>query len=169
VSTKQEISIHDNRLVSYEVFCERREICLRTEFRDRGEPFELTDVFFTGVAAYDFWHDSDIGTIIFDITEVPAVDIYAEHADQFREGVRYGWPGDWADSAETAASFFVGHGIRGFELASSCGMSGWVLARDMKMETRAGSSIAQPCAAPNGGPATQLGNSGVSEGPPSVS
>lgn len=27
---------------------------------------------------------------------------------------------------------------------------------------------AEPCAAPNGGPATQLGNSGVTEGPPSV-
>ena len=30
-------------------------------------------------------------------------------------------------------------------------------------------SKGQPCAAPNGGPATQLGNSGVTEGPPSVS
>jgi len=29
--------------------------------------------------------------------------------------------------------------------------------------------IAEPCAPPNGGPATQLGNSGVPEGPPSVS
>ncbi|MBE7504419.1 MAG: hypothetical protein HS113_29835 [Verrucomicrobiales bacterium] len=29
--------------------------------------------------------------------------------------------------------------------------------------------IAEPDAAPNGGPATQLGNSGVTEGPPSVS
>jgi hypothetical protein len=28
---------------------------------------------------------------------------------------------------------------------------------------------AEPCAAPNGGPTTQLGNSGVTEGPPSVS
>jgi hypothetical protein len=28
---------------------------------------------------------------------------------------------------------------------------------------------AEPCAAPNGGPATQLGNSSVTEGPPSVS
>ena len=28
---------------------------------------------------------------------------------------------------------------------------------------------AEPCAAPNGGPATQLGNSGVTDGPPSVS
>ena len=31
------------------------------------------------------------------------------------------------------------------------------------------SQPAQPCAAPNGGPATRLGNSGVTEGPPSVS
>ena len=29
--------------------------------------------------------------------------------------------------------------------------------------------IAQPCAPPNGGPTTQLGNSGATEGPPSVS
>ena len=28
---------------------------------------------------------------------------------------------------------------------------------------------AEPCAAPNGGPATPVGNSGVTEGPPSVS
>jgi len=32
-----------------------------------------------------------------------------------------------------------------------------------------GHETAQPCAAPNGGPATQLGNSAVREGPPSVS
>jgi hypothetical protein len=29
--------------------------------------------------------------------------------------------------------------------------------------------ITEPCASPNGGPATQLGKSGVTEGPPSVS
>jgi hypothetical protein len=34
---------------------------------------------------------------------------------------------------------------------------------------RPGRTITEPCAAPNGGPATQLGNSGVTEGPPSVS
>jgi hypothetical protein len=34
---------------------------------------------------------------------------------------------------------------------------------------RRSSGIAEPGAAPNGGPATQLGDSGVTEGPPSVS
>jgi hypothetical protein len=144
VNNSREISIHDNRLISYEVFCERREICFRTEFRDRGEPFEFSDVFFTGVIAYDFWHDSEMGTIIFDITEVPAADIYAEHEEEFRAGVRYGWPGEWAETPEEAASYFQKHGVRGFELASSCGMSGWVLAREMKMETRTGTGSAQP-------------------------
>jgi hypothetical protein len=149
VSANEEISIHDNHLVSYEVFCERREICLRTEFRDGGVPFELTNVIFTGVAAYDFWHDSDIGTIIFDIVEVPAADIYAEHCDQLREGVRYGWRGDWAETTEMAVSYFQEHGIRGFELCSSCGMAGWVLAGEMKKEIKSENRIAQPSAGGN--------------------
>jgi hypothetical protein len=33
----------------------------------------------------------------------------------------------------------------------------------------ANQDVAEPCAAPNGGPGTRLGNSGVNEGPPSVS
>jgi hypothetical protein len=37
------------------------------------------------------------------------------------------------------------------------------------VRTNTEDSIAQPDAAPNGGTATQLGNSGVTEGPPSVS
>jgi hypothetical protein len=39
-------SVHDNFIVSYEVHCERREIRLHTEYRDRGEPFEITVVVF---------------------------------------------------------------------------------------------------------------------------
>ena len=133
----EEVSVHDNVLVSYEVFCERREIRLCTEFRDRGEPYEFTDVVFTGVVAYDFRHDSEIGTIIFDVTEVPAADIYDQHADQFRAGARYGWPGEWIESLEIAVAHFKKHSIRGFEISSSCGMDGWVLARDMHKYLRA--------------------------------
>jgi hypothetical protein len=132
MNESQDISIHDNLLDSYEVFCQRREIHFHTVFRDRGEPFEFTDVIFTGVAAYDFWHDSDIGTIIFDICEIPPTQIYAEHAEQFRNGVCYGWPGEWAFCSESAAAHFQQHKIRGFELSSSCGMSGWVLAQHMQ-------------------------------------
>ena len=123
-----EISVHDNRLVSYEVLCRQRAIHLRTEFQDGGGPFEFTEIIFTGVAAYDFWHDSVSGNIIFDIDEVSPSDIYADHGQQFRDGLRYGWPGDWAATAESAAAYFLQHLIRGFELSSSSGMSGWILA-----------------------------------------
>lgn len=134
---RQEISVHDNHLVSYEVLCERREIRFHTEFRDRGEPYEFTQVLFTGVVCYDFDYDSDLGNIIFDIDEIPAADIYLDHAEQFRAGVRFGWPGEWAESADAATAYFLDHGIRGFHLSSSLGMCGWVLAHGMQNVTAA--------------------------------
>ena len=125
---ENEISVHDNVLVSYEVNCEQRSICLHTQFRDRGEPFELTDVLFTGVVAYHFEHDSQIGTVLFDIENVAAIEIYRENADSFRAGMPYGWPGEWAATEDSASVFFRENGIHGFMVASSCGLSGWVLA-----------------------------------------
>ena len=136
MSDDEEISVHDNVLVSYEVLCERREIRLRTEYRERGEPYEATDVLFTGVVAYDFQHDSEGATILFHISEVPPDDIYAGCADEFREGIRYGWPGQWAQSAASAAAHFQQHSTRGFEIRPSCGMGGWVLASGMQMQRR---------------------------------
>ena len=41
----EDISVHDNFLISYEVLCQEREIYLHTAFLDR-EPHEYTDVIF---------------------------------------------------------------------------------------------------------------------------
>ena len=133
--SKQQISVHDNFLVSYEVHCERREIRFETEYRDRGHPFELTKVLFQRVEAYQFRFDNS-ANIIFDVDEVPAMSLYAEHATQLQEGTRYGWPGDWAQTPEAANGYFRLNAVRGFVLHSSFGMDGWVLARGMQMETR---------------------------------
>jgi len=119
------------------VRCQRREIRFHTEYRDQGEPYERTEVIFTGVACYDFERDSDLGTILFDIEEVRASDIYDAHGEQLRAGVRYGWPGCWAESAESAAAYFQEHGILGFQISSSCGMCGCVLAQHMQNVIRA--------------------------------
>jgi hypothetical protein len=126
-------SVHDNFLVSYEVHCERREIRLHTEYRDSGEPFERTVVVFTGVEAYCFEHDC-LGNIVFDIEEIPAETILTQHQAQFEEGHRLaGWPRFWQKSLDDTRSYLREHGTRGFELSSSYGMSGWVLAQDMQM------------------------------------
>lgn len=126
-----DISVHDNTLISYEVFCSTREMRLHTEFRDGPGPIEVTDLIFSGVVCYDFQHDSVLGTIIFDLEEVPPDDIYRDHIEEFLAGIRYGWPGDWGVSSGSAAAYFQQHGIRGFILSASCGMNGWILAREM--------------------------------------
>jgi hypothetical protein len=143
-----EISVHDNVLVSYEVNCERRSICLHTQFRDRGPPFELTDVIFTGVVAYQFEHDSTIGTILFDVEDVAAIQVWRENAASFRAGMPYGWPGEWADSEEAATLYFRENAIFGYIVASSCGLSGWILAKCQSRQTSAAQDKAEQSDAP---------------------
>ena len=126
-----DISVHDNFLVSYEVRCEQREIRLHTEYRDKGEPFEHTDVIFTGVCAYHFIQDC-FTNIIFDIDEISPETIYRDHRAEFEAGWRYGWPGDWGKTEEDANAYFREHGVHGYSLHSSCGMEGWILGQKME-------------------------------------
>jgi hypothetical protein len=132
-----DISVHDNFLVSYEVYCERREIRLRTEFRDKGKPFEHTDLIFTDVCAYHFRQDC-FTNIIFDIDEIAAETIYRDHRAEFEAGWRYGWPGDWSKTEEAALAYFRECGVRGYVLHSSCGMDGWILGQKMEKISRDG-------------------------------
>jgi hypothetical protein len=143
-----EISVHDNVLVSYEVNCERRTICLHTQFRDRGPPFELTDVIFTGVVAYQFEHDSTIGTILFDVEDVDAIQVWRDNAASFRAGIPYGWPGEWANAEESAQLFFRENSIVGYVVAASCGLRGWILAKGQSRQTSASRSKAEQSDAP---------------------
>jgi hypothetical protein len=129
-------SVHDNFLAGYEVHCDRQAIRLRTEFRDKGEPYELTDVLFSGVEAYEFHHDN-FGNIIFDVAEVSLEKLVGDLAEHFAEGHRQsGWPHFWRDSAAAALEYLQQHSIRAFELRSSYGMRGWVLAKEMQKVSR---------------------------------
>jgi hypothetical protein len=126
-------SVHDNFIVSYEVHCERREIRLHTEYRDRGEPFEITVVVFTGVEAYCFGHDC-LGNIVFEIEEIPAETILTKYQAEFEEGHRLaGWPRFWQNTLDESRTYLRDNAIRGFELTSSYGMSGWILSREMRI------------------------------------
>lgn len=124
-----DISVHDNRLLSYCVNNDTREIRLHTVYED-GEPQEHTDVVFSGVAAYHFEQDN-FGTIIFDIRAAEAAAIYAGDKERFKTGQKYGWPGVWNTSETAALAYLLAQGVKGFVLSSSYGMNGWVLARSM--------------------------------------
>lgn len=133
-----DISVHDNHLLSYIVSSETREIRLRTVYPayDQVEA-EYTDVIFTGVIAYHFINDS-FGTIITDVSETSVESIYAEYKDLFDVGKRYGWPGIWNENEKREAdpAYLGAQGIKGFYLSSAIGMTGWVLAKDMRIEPR---------------------------------
>lgn len=128
-----ELSVHDNFLVSYEVLCEQREIRLHTEFRDvaLGAPFEYTDVVFRGVFAYHFQQDT-LMNIIFDIEEVAVTDILEKSQALFAAGRPYGWPRVEGSPQPNLEAYLSANDVRGFEIASSYGLSGWVLAQSME-------------------------------------
>jgi hypothetical protein len=126
------ISVHDNRVIAYQVDCERRRIVLHTRFDER-EPVELTDVIFEGVEAYELAGDN-FGNILFDVREIPIAQLVDEHRATFAEGVVFAWPGSWNESPEAALRHFEAEGVKAFEIASAFGLAGWVVARACRRE-----------------------------------
>ena len=128
----QEVSIHDNRVLAYEVDAERRQITLRTRF-DNQQPPEYTDVVFEKVLAYHFEGD-DFATILLDIEEILLDQLVERNAELFDRMRRFPWPGAWNDSVEGCLAYFVSKGGRAFEITSACGMDGWVIAGACRFE-----------------------------------
>jgi hypothetical protein len=127
------LSVHDNLLISYEVQCEARTIILRTEYRAQNEPTEFTNVIFKGVEGYHFEHDA-FGNILFGLEAIPAEQLLKEYGTEISESYRMaGSPGPWAANLETASGYLEEQGVQGFILSSSCGLDGWVLAREVSI------------------------------------
>jgi hypothetical protein len=71
-----EPSVHDNRILSYTVLAETREIRISTVYDEVDLP-EQAEILFTGVLAYHFEGDT-LSTIIFDVEERPFAEVYRE-------------------------------------------------------------------------------------------
>jgi hypothetical protein len=127
------LSVHDNLLVSYEVQCEARTITLRTEYREANRPTDFANVVFEGVQGYHFENDA-FGNIIFGVEAVPVEHVLTEFGADISESYRMaGSPGPWAADLGSAPTYLREHGIKGFTLSSSYGLSGWVLAKEMSI------------------------------------
>lgn len=134
MKNSREISIHDNSLLGYEVDAAKQKITLRTEFIEASTS-EKTDVIFSDVIAYHFVNDS-FSTILYGIKEIDSNQIVMENWMAFEEGWKSsGWPGEWATSKEKASAYISQNSIQGFSIESSIGMSGWVLAKSMRIQS----------------------------------
>lgn len=126
-------SVHDNVVDAIEVrpFDGTLTIRTRNPYATSDAP-DVTEVRFDGVAAYSL---KDVlfrtGNILFDIVEEPILDLFAASASDLAEGARYGWPDLLGDSPEQKAESARQLGLRAWEINSSLGMSGWVVAREM--------------------------------------
>jgi hypothetical protein len=128
--SENEISIHDNDLLGYEVRGPEHEIVLKTEYRD-GPLSEKTDVVFNQVLAYNFINDS-FGTILYGVAEMDINNFVEENWDLFEAGRKWGWPGAWVSTKENTKTYLAQNSIRAYSIGSSIGMSGWVLAKTVK-------------------------------------
>lgn len=90
---------------------------------------------FEGVEGYHFWDDA-FGNIIFSLTEIPIDKVLLDYGSEIRKSYRMsGAPGSWAGDLGSASAILGAKSIRGFQLSSSYGLSGWILAKEAAVKS----------------------------------
>ena len=120
--------VHDNKIQSYCVDFETETLIIKTLYQT-DRILEKTDVIFSGYLVHDFDHVMK-GSIIFDILECPQSMIFERENDLLIKNKSYGWPIFYENENELI-DFFQTHSYRIFEIYSSFGLSGLVLAKHM--------------------------------------
>jgi hypothetical protein len=138
---RDEVSIHDNYVVSYSVLCDQRRLVLCTEII-LGACVERTDMLFYGVEAYSLEKDN-FGTILFSIDEVEIEKLIADEQEKFIKGKEYHWPGQWNSSLEESKQYLKSRNCRAWTIRSSYGMTGFVIAQGIDYRRHTGEAGVQ--------------------------
>ncbi|MCB1208462.1 MAG: hypothetical protein KDK97_03995, partial [Verrucomicrobiales bacterium] len=129
VGPKMKPSVHDNHLYAYAVDGRAGLIVLRTEYAYGEEPFEQTDVIFEGVLDH-YFRNPVLPSIIFDVEEADVARTIARDKAVIDQGHKIGgWPSFWQDSIEGMMVTIADAGCKMFEISSSYGLDGWVVAK----------------------------------------
>ena len=129
------LSVHDNHLVSYQVDGVAKKIILHTEYAYGEEPFEKTDVVFEGVLDH-YFRNPILPSIVFDVEEVDIQAILIRDKELINEGHKIGgWPSFWKDSSDAMFKEISSSGFKMFEISSSYGLDGWVVAASCKFSS----------------------------------
>ena len=127
-------NIHDHSLLEYRVDLANRRITVITlpeEARSQPNAKPLLTVF-EGREGHHFDRVSS-GVIFLDIEEASLPDFLKDHESEFDEGSKsVGAPPWWSGSLEKAQAYLVARNVHAFEINSSYGFSGWVLATQVR-------------------------------------
>lgn len=120
-------NIIDSHIYKYTVDFEKQELILNT----KNETKEYIDIVFSDLAAYLF-EDTITGCIILDLEEWPVDDVIDYLGeDYFLDHKKYDWPFEYKDLADLKTKI-AKRGLNIFNLASSYGMSGFIIAKSVQ-------------------------------------
>lgn len=142
----EEISVHDNHLLGYEVDSTKGRIVFHTEY-PHNEPKEKTDVIFEGVLAYHFEGDL-FSSIIFDIEETKLEYALKQNVGLLERREKHGWPQGWERKNETLEEYLNRKELKVYGIQSSYGLDGLVFARSMKKQNANKAVVSTPLRAP---------------------
>lgn len=124
-------SWHDYHLVGYSV--DGRSATLAFEVRwpyATETDVKAATIMFSGVVGYVL--ENDLGSnILYGIEERPLGQFLTEQRSRFEESQRWGWPTFWKGTVEETLSDLATARIKCFDVSSSYGLSGWVLANEV--------------------------------------
>ena len=120
--------MHDNIITGYSVDLEGQCMTIHT-CRTDGLHESIS---FSGVLTH-YFQDALSGSIILDIYERALTEFVDDNIDQLLDRAPYGWPVLF-DSMEQLQQKLEDSGCRYYIIASSYGLSGWVLAREYSIE-----------------------------------
>ena len=122
--------VHDNRILSYQVDFENEILTLKTQY-NTDEIHEKTDVIFTGYLTHIFYN-ADKHSIIFDIEEYPLNSFLENEYELLEEQKNYCWPINY-ETTNDLINYFQSNTYKVFSVASSYGLYGYVLAKEMNV------------------------------------
>ena len=124
--------IHDSLLVAYSVNSESHELVLSLQ-PHHGSATSPFSIVFRGLAAHRF-EAPQLPAILSDINPISAESLFTAIWPSIERGYKAcGWPGSWADTLVNALHFANASSLQGFQIESSYGLSGWVLARSVEL------------------------------------
>ena len=124
--------VHDSLLVRYSVDAEAQELVFSLKPHHGSAPAPFT-VVFSDLVAHCF-EAPLLPAILLEVIPVSAESIITAQWPAIERGFKaVARPGPWADSLASATHFAQTSGVQGFQIESSYGLSGWVLARSARV------------------------------------
>lgn len=126
-------SLHDYYIEKYEVLSSKKEIVFHAKFED-SKPYKNSVAKFVGVVGHHFEHTLSCN-IILSLEETENHNIFYQNSEnELKRYSKYGLPINTESSAKFIECLKT-ENLKIFEIYSSYGLSGWVMASDCIVST----------------------------------